>query len=225
MAGNIFQSTLPVGGATISALSVGRSVPDFNPRSPCGATTPPFSHSSYAVFQSTLPVWGATRTSGLFPGGMRYFNPRSPCGERRNYPDDGQDSLLFQSTLPVWGATSQTSSGSQPERNFNPRSPCGERPTGYWSCTAARIFQSTLPVWGATLPLGLLSLLLGFQSTLPVWGATYRPGIESGLGVISIHAPRVGSDPGHFHGGGRPLDFNPRSPCGERRHNGSQNGQ
>ena len=33
-----------------------------------------------------------------------------------------------------------------------------------------------------------------FLSTLPEWGATIRSGERIGLHVISIHAPRVGSD-------------------------------
>ena len=33
-----------------------------------------------------------------------------------------------------------------------------------------------------------------FQSTLPVWGATYYNALAAGIQVISIHAPRVGSD-------------------------------
>ena len=33
---------------------------------------------------------------------------------------------------------------------------------------------------------------------------------------ISIHAPRVGSDPDDANCAGRANDFNPRSPCGER---------
>ena len=61
----------------------------------------------------------------------------------------------------------------------------------------ALLFQSTLPVWGATSPdlyrRAVWSEL--FQSTLPVWGATAGDA-GSGLPVrISIHAPRVGSDP------------------------------
>ena len=56
-----------------------------------------------------------------------------------------------------------------------------------------------------------------FQSTLPVWGATAVSGCFGQLLVISIHAPRVGSDmqvrPGAVHNG---YYFNPRSPWGER---------
>ena len=81
-------------------------------------------------------------------------------------------------------------------KNFNPRSPCGERLGDFVLFFCCMLFQSTLPVWGATS--GILLL-------------------RSGQVKISIHAPRVGSD--------GPLclrccchsNFNPRSPCGERR--------
>ena len=60
-----------------------------------------------------------------------------------------------------------------------------------------------------------------FQSTLPVWGATADGELVERLTQISIHAPRVGSDPrtpGKFY----PTPyFNPRSPCGERLHSDS----
>ena len=56
-------------------------------------------------------------------------------------------------------------------------------------------FQSTLPVWGATGISAGLALAEAFQSTLPVWGATdIRVVVVVGY-AISIHAPRVGSDP------------------------------
>ena len=57
------------------------------------------------------------------------------------------------------------------------------------------IFQSTLPVWGATeIWLTFLLIHSAFQSTLPVWGATRRKAKTPLWKIISIHAPRVGSD-------------------------------
>ena len=77
-------------------------------------------------------------------------------------------------------------------------------------------FQSTLPVWGATLlPLNLLNLLR-FQSTLPVWGATRSKRWADRMLLISIHAPRVGSDKKAWEEWHNYHHFNPRSPCGER---------
>ena len=56
-----------------------------------------------------------------------------------------------------------------------------------------------------------------FQSTLPVWGATETLRLAVKRKIISIHAPRVGSDYPDVQLEHRRKDFNPRSPCGERR--------
>ena len=101
----------------------------------------------------------------------------------------------FQSTLPVWGATDTISIDML----------CG-------------VFQSTLPVWGATPRAMLANLIVfRFQSTLPVWGATQEVVFVNGDTMISIHAPRVGSDQTVSDLYTDLWDFNPRSPCGERR--------
>ena len=79
-------------------------------------------------------------------------------------------------------------------------------------------FQSTLPVWGATGSSAGGPSSQSFQSTLPVWGATRQLRKERRMSQISIHAPRVGSDwssAWRLYTG--PGNFNPRSPCGERR--------
>ncbi len=78
---------------------------------------------------------------------------------------------------------------------FNPRSPHGERPSGRTSRSTPEKFQSTLPAWGATMMLILIVLLRGiFQSTLPAWGATSDFKNAAISYLISIHAPRMGSD-------------------------------
>ena len=48
-----------------------------------------------------------------------------------------------------------------------------------------------------------------FQSTLPVWGATYKVTVLVYLALlISIHAPRVGSDAGQLPGeGGKEISI------------------
>ncbi len=56
-------------------------------------------------------------------------------------------------------------------------------------------FQSTLPAWGATFPVfGRADAAYLFQSTLPAWGATYFFLYFLFQFIISIHAPRMGSD-------------------------------
>ena len=237
----LFQSTLPVWGATLRAQLFSRSakisihaprvgsdccfrlfwpvVDYFNPRSPCGERPmKPLHVAAAAIFQSTLPVWGATCPICPMTTALLYFNPRSPCGERRASLAGYAQRFVFQSTLPVWGATCQkqgsTSSAyisihaprvgsdrhnkseSSHQNYFNPRSPCGERLICFHHLQNYQQFQSTLPVWGATFAVVFGNLLL----------------------PISIHAPRVGSDFNIFAIKNRRNNFNPRSPCGERRH-------
>ena len=56
-------------------------------------------------------------------------------------------------------------------------------------------FQSTLPGWGATIHLdSAITVDNVFQSTLPGWGATATEMTTAYTCVISIHAPRMGSD-------------------------------
>ena len=125
--------------------------------------------------------------------------------------------FLFQSTLPVGGATSDEEREIMKLHYFNPRSPWGERLKFTFSHRNFITFQSTLPVGGATLQPGDGNIAAdGFQSTLPVGGATGRSSFPVSDGVISIHAPRGGSD--RQQSGfptARPY-FNPRSPWGER---------
>ena len=191
-------------------------------------------------FQSTLPVWGATSS----PSRARFR------------------ATLFQSTLPVWGATlprplavtllvisihaprvgsdGSTSSQAITRANFNPRSPCGERlsRTGclcVMSCIsihAPRVGSDSLHAeerdrrfyFNPRSPCGerhdlrlTFSSMVKFQSTLPVWGATVALARVCVARHISIHAPRVGSDRRGRRDLHIPTNFNPRSPCGERR--------
>ena len=100
----------------------------------------------------------------------------------------------FQSTLPARGATYFLYVFPPCVFNFNPRSPHGERR-----------FDA-----GQDAPLDL------FQSTLPARGATGAFRDVPRAAVISIHAPRTGSDWICRASSKSAHDFNPRSPHGER---------
>ena len=80
-----------------------------------------------------------------------------------------------------------------------------------------KLFQSTLPVWGATLEKSpLFQKISDFNPRSP---CGERPGSHQGEVipmVISIHAPRVGSDLRRCGRRSIRRNFNPRSPCGER---------
>ena len=77
-------------------------------------------------------------------------------------------------------------------------------------------FQSTLPARGATSSITVHLKPSRFQSTLPARGATENLLHTVRDYIISIHAPRTGSDrESPAHGAGLHY-FNPRSPHGER---------
>ncbi len=80
---DIFQSTLPVWGATTRGLLdlLAAEISIHAPRVGSDARYQAMATKA-GIFQSTLPVWGATPLAKMAP-----------------LP------LAFQSTLPVWGAT------------------------------------------------------------------------------------------------------------------------
>ena len=156
----IFQSALPVGGATSFPPPVISLDNNFNPRSPWGER--PASAvlvASMVLFQSALPVGGATpgRISGTgrlprisirAPRGgsdtrrarndreRPYFNPRSPWGERRFILLSCKPAVYISIRAPRGGSDSALQrSSKRRSQYFNPRSPWGERQP---SCPAPR---------------------------------------------------------------------------------------
>ena len=103
----IFQSTLPLRGATLFAPILTGIQSDFNPRSPYG-------ERHFRTYQAD---WRNRNFNPRSPYGERhcvftfhhnvvhYFNPRSPYGERPCKPFSNGFSRSFQSTLPLRGAT------------------------------------------------------------------------------------------------------------------------
>ena len=192
----LFQSTLPVWGATALFGVLGICGGYFNPRSPCGerrgrtrtgtVLNPPF--------QSTLPVWGATgRDAGRCRRHLR-FQSTLPVWGATQRMRRSLKAVEFQSTLPVWGATHRITAGlvdlaisihAPRVGSDGTGSPCQRQNRGFqstlpvWGATTKdpdeinkAVFQSTLPVWGATRHSHWPRMERQFQSTLPVWGAT-----------------------------------------------------
>ena len=124
------------------------------------------------------------------------FNPRSPHGERLAIECNPEVHYTFQSTLPARGATGIIS----------------------FTLILIALFQSTLPARGATAPRILQTVAhSAFQSTLPARGATVSKCQMLINPLISIHAPRTGSDTTTRSNASQGIYFNPRSPHGERR--------
>ena len=122
------------------------------------------------------------------------FNPRSPHGERPGGLTPAPCPIVISIHAPRMGSDKTPSCFRMSSGHFNPRSPHGERPERRHGRIRLRIFQSTLPAWGATRDAG---------STCHVHH-------------ISIHAPRMGSDPTPETDRHSMTYFNPRSPHGER---------
>ena len=134
--------------------------------------------------------------SQLLAGVVRNFYPRSPRGERPPFIRALDISKRFLSTFPARGATADPSRRPPGWPYFYPRSPRGERLVAAGRLTKAQV---------------------AFLSTLPARGAT-RPSASCGDPiVISIHAPREGSDKSHWLALRTNRNFYPRSPRGERR--------
>ena len=213
-----FQSTLPARGATIGVGNHTARTLHFNPRSPHGERPAGQRKGLLSFhFNPRSPHGERPMPEKQKEQLISHFNPRSPHGERQRNPHYASSAPIFQSTLPARGATN-----AHPQRNR------GER------------FQSTLPARGATRSCRADRRgWKGFQSTLPARGATLAKIAGVYPELISIHAPRTGSDSatpnaiinmvtfqstlparGATCNGGAVINsyqhFNPRSPHGER---------
>ena len=180
----------------------------------------------------------ASRSSAFSRSSSRLLS--SPCGERRKKDSSIILASQFQSTLPVRGATARDArthggrlisihaprAGSDISFSFlltgkiyfNPRSPCGERQ--FCIVYVGVLYEISIhaPRAGSDRVLAQMEAEeQKFQSTLPVRGATSFDRGEDFAASISIHAPRAGSDPRRTAARVARENFNPRSPCGERR--------
>ena len=212
-----FLSTLSLRRATTCVLIIRKQCRHFYPRSPCGERPPStLRHCTTYLFLSTLSLRRATGHGHTGHGGVPFlstlslrratrassalslcsvnFYPRSPCGER---PDSGIGAWRY--------------------RYFYPRSPCGERPCCPASSSTRQVFLSTLSLRRATPhvrrlpPHRAISIHALLAESDPGHPAPCRSAPS-----ISIHALLAESDELLQAAAAHPVDFYPRSPCGER---------
>ena len=105
----------------------------------------------------------------------------------------GADPVIFQSTLPARGATG-----------------------AFISMILTNIFQSTLPARGATAPSPDPNNYKQFQSTLPARGATCARRYCTATKRFQSTLPARGATSSTNSAKSAKIDFNPRSPHGER---------
>ena len=145
-------------------------------------------------FQSTLPARGATQVvqHGVVLLGISIHAPRE--GSDYRTLRSAELLALFQSTLPARGATQS-----------------------HLRCTHSIQFQSTLPARGATWEYtGGTIYEDDFNPRSPRGERHDLRHMGGVVGVISIHAPREGSDLPGIRFWRLLWNFNPRSPRGER---------
>ena len=167
-----FQSTLPVGGATVHSATpdaaenisihaprggsdeftriLNRYKGDFNPRSPWGERQPLINFREIIPrFQSTLPVGGATRSSLSSPM-FWAFQSTLPVGGATYFWINTIATCKISIHAPRGGSDCLYKKTADASGNFNPRSPWGERHCNISLTSGFSTFQSTLPVGGAT---------------------------------------------------------------------------
>ena len=234
-----FQSTLPVGGATayppyasqlvIISIHAPRGGSDHHHQSNRNRTNQISIHAprggsdfilrQHIVIQSDFnprSPWGERPKEMVITISGDDFNPRSPWGERRashstniavagisiHAPRGGSDMLvlwlaptcMYFNPRSPWGERHPGYRFGSRDSHFNPRSPWGERPNHTTKMEVTTYFNPRSP-WGERP------------------GAFWRRKIRF---LISIHAPRGGSDRSGIKIWRYKPYFNPRSPWGER---------
>ena len=150
----------------------------------------------------------------------RYFYPRSPRGERPIHlcvssqiedisihaPREGSDQVwsrvLVQSIVisihaPREGSDLAERCSSTRAFSFLSTLPARGATQALFHRLVTLAFLSTLPARGATLACSTSLWAALFLSTLPARGATLSSNVADLLLIISIHAPREGSDVPH----------------------------
>ena len=176
----MFQSTLPVGGATRPSVATPAALP-VSIHAPRGGSDDLGQPQVFSQGVSIHAPRGGSDAMIRFPLWDDFVSIHAPRG--------GSDiSVISRQALidsvsihaPRGGSDHSGNQPKLPGNRFNPRSPWGERLFVPNRLTWVHWFQSTLPVGGATAPRRGNVLII----------------------LVSIHAPRGGSDSYQFQGGG-----------------------
>ena len=192
----VFQSTLPVWGATVrhrlrvSAEPISIHAPRVGSDAMSASTC-----ATSASFQSTPPGWGATEPVAFYAMFKTFQSTPPAWGATPEHKRISSCHTSFQSTPPRVGSDTETSSGRRGTMYFNPRPPRGERQISIIQAHTVYEFQSTPPAWGATESTCQCFRDFGNFNPRPPRGERRRVDVHiDDRRVISIHAPRVGSD-------------------------------
>ena len=168
------------------------------------------------VFQSTLPLRGATWDAPTCCPSATNFNPHSPCGERLAVLFGDVASSGSQSTLPLRGATPQQQTITR-HCSISIHTPLAGSDEVRQLAFGDVAISIHAPLAGATVVSDdrLVEHLISIHA--PLAGSDDKVSNELRDLWISIHVPLAGSDPQPRPKNQHDANFNPRSPCGERR--------
>ena len=176
----------------------GSTVPNFNPRTPCGVRpAKTFDGDAIPRFQSTHPLRGATPSRSRNTSVSRFQSTHPLRGATC-----ARDKLIREPRIsihaPLAGCDRRSLIGIITQTDFNPRTPCGVRPV----VLRLRVYQID---FNPRTPCGVR----------PVSGFLARR-----CPLISIHAPLAGCDNSCIRKRRSLIgNFNPRTPCGVRQQN------
>ena len=234
-----FQSTLPLRGATgASVRAVCKAVISIHAPLTGSDAVRVFLFRDI-IISIHAPLTGSDPPASLLRSLRRNFNPRSPYGERLalQHRSVGVQAISIHAPLtgsdarqlvrvhrwgisihaPLTGSDQALSPWTRPKPYFNPRSPYGERLDLLPLIRGFGKFQSTLPLRGATEVEGREVFGHWISIHAPLTGSDWKRAIwQMAIHPISIHAPLTGSDIRIAVARFFRVDFNPRSPYGER---------
>ena len=148
----------------------------------------------------------------------RNFNPRSPHGERLVLPETRQAASRISIHAPRTGSDGRASPSAARYNTISihaPRTGSDGLPDAAKGRKRPR-FQSTLPARGATTDGDAQAPPRKISIHAPRTGSDDHQAAAQCIPHISIHAPRTGSDSISTPSASYLINFNPRSPHGER---------
>ena len=168
------------------------------------------------LFQLALPLRGATHHIRL-PRIGACISIRAPlAGSDAGHPEELGDRQI-SIRAPLAGSDRGLEWCRELYADFNPRSPCGER-RGVRACQDGCVAISIrAPLAGSDVPTSLYYPAEDISIRAPLAGSDGRREACASSLRISIRAPLAGSDKKCRNGFTLDKNFNPRSPCGERR--------
>ena len=207
----------PLTGSDAVSVSTPKRVKDFNPRSPYGERPDTSCNSTQGFqFQSTLPLRGATRgpASAGVQKGISIHAPLT--GSDKAMMDELEARGVFQSTLPLRGATGGVSDLCS-KLNISIHAPLtGSDRTGPGPAPILRGISIHAPLTGSDVDVSSIREARDISIHAPLTGSDRQGGACLCNRNISIHAPLTGSDVCQIFDPPLDINFNPRSPYGER---------